>query len=170
MAGHSLLNQVRTKNEVVVVDGKPFTVILSYNTVAGIDGYVVGLKFTDGTGSMDSAIAKPVDGIQVGLAVAHRAIQMLKPDLHRVAILGFYLLTDDIDTSRPRGSDVKIWMYNRQARTLHRICKDKLQHLTRFDVQGGTAWVMSEKPYSSYEHVSILESELAKQLRVALCS
>ncbi len=170
MAGHSLLNQVRTKNEVVVVDDAPYTVILSYNTVAGIDGYVVGLKFTNATGSMDSAVAKSANGIRLALAIAHRAIQMLKPDLHQVAIFGFYLLTDDIDSSRPGGSDVKTWAYTRQARTIHAACKDKLKHLARFDVQGGKAWVISEKPYSSYEHVSILESELAKQLRVALCS
>ncbi|WP_338847006.1 hypothetical protein V8J88_24980 [Massilia sp. W12] len=77
MAGHSLLNQVHTKNEVVMVDEKPYTVILSYNKVAGIDGYVVGLKFTNAAGSMDSAEAKPVNGMQVGLAIAHRAAQML---------------------------------------------------------------------------------------------
>ncbi len=163
------MNQVRTKNEVVVVNDKQYTVILSYNKVAGIDGYVVGLKFTDDIGSMDSAVAKPVNGMQVGLAIAHRAAQMLKPDLHRVAILGFYLLTDDIDTSRPGGSKVKIWMYNRQALTIHKSLQNKLQHLTRFDVQGGAAWVMTEKPYNSYEQVSVLENELAKQLRVTLC-
>lgn len=168
MAGHSLLNQVRTKNEIVVVDDAQYNVILSYNKVVGIDGYVVGVKFTDGTGSMDSAVAKSANGIRLSLAISHKTIQMLKPDLHQVAILGFYLLTDDIDASRPGGSDVKIWAYTRQARTIHKACKDRLQYLTRFDVQGGTAWAMTEKPYSTYEHVSVLENEIAKQLRISL--
>lgn len=168
MAGHSLLNQVRTKNEVLVVDDAKYNVILSYNKVASIDGYVVGLKFANANGSMDSAVAKSANGIRLSLAIAHRAIQMLKPDIHQVAILGFYLLTDDIESSRPGGSDVKIWAYTRQARTIHKACKDKLQYLTRFDVQGGTAWAMTEKPYNTYEQVSILENEIAKQLRISL--
>lgn len=169
MAGHPLLNQVRSKNELIAVDGETYNIILSYNQVIGIEGFVVGLKFTDATGSMDSSKAKAANGIRVGVAIARRAIQMIKPDLDSVGILGFYLLTDELDTRRPSGSRGKIRLYTNQARIMQHAFKDKLQHLTNFEVQGGTAWVLSEKPYGTYDQFSIIENELAKQMRIILC-
>ncbi|MEN9868899.1 MAG: hypothetical protein RL748_4489 [Pseudomonadota bacterium] len=169
MAGHPLLNQVRSKSEPITVNGKTFNIVLSYNRVIGIDGYVVGLKFTDAIGSMDSSQAKAIHGMVLGNAIAHRAVQMLKPDLDCIAILGFYLLTDDLDLRRPGGRSTKIWLYDQQATTIHRNLKDKLQHLTNFEVQGGTAWAMSAKPYGAYDQFKLLENELAKQIRITPC-
>ena len=73
MAGHPLLHQVRTKSEPLVVGGKTFQIVISYNQVIGIAGYVVGLKFADETGSMDSARAANVNGMALANAVAYRA-------------------------------------------------------------------------------------------------
>lgn len=169
MAGHPLLNQVRSKSETLAINGKIFHIVLSYNKVHGIDGFVVGLKFSDATGSMDSAKASALHGIQLSMAVAHRAMQMIKPDLDSVEILGYYLLTDDIETRKIGGSMPKKRLYNSGARRMHNAFKDKLQHLANLEVEGGAAWVLSAKPYSEYEQFNLLEKELAKQLRVAIC-
>lgn len=89
MAGHPLLHQVRTKSEPLVVGGKTYQIIISYNQVIGVDGYVVGLKFTDEAGSMDSAKAANTHAMILANAVAYRAVQMIKPDLPGISILGF---------------------------------------------------------------------------------
>ncbi|WP_338847747.1 hypothetical protein V8J88_03255 [Massilia sp. W12] len=168
-AGHPLLNQIRSKTETVSVQGIPFHVILSYNKVAGIDGYVIGLKFSDAEGSMDSAKAKQANGIQIALAIAHRAVQMLTPDLHSISILGFYLLTDEIEARRPGGSRLKVRLYSSQAAAMHQALQHKLQHLSRFTTEGGVAWVLSEHPHANYGQFNALKSELAKQIRTTLC-
>lgn len=172
MAGHPLLNQVRAKSEAIAIDGETFHIVLSYNKVVGIEGYVIGLKFTDASGSMDSSSAKSVNGIRLSMAVAHRAVQMLKPDLDKIAILGFYLLTEDLEDLRPGGAKAKIRLYRAQAFTMHEEFQDKLEHLTSFEVQGGTAWVMSKNHYSAYDQFALLEKELrdiAKEMRVTVC-
>lgn len=169
MAGHPLLNQVRTKNEVVVVNNRPYTVILSYNKVAGIDGYVVGLKFTDADGNMDSTTAKPTHAMPVALAIAHRAMQMLKPDLPHVAILGFYLLTGDLETRSPLAKKAKIRVYNNRAKEMHKSIHHRLPYLARLEAEGGAAWIFTEKSYNTYEQFNFLENELAKQIRTEIC-
>ncbi len=98
MAGHPLLNQVKAKTDIVAVAGKLYNVHLSYHRVDGVDGFVVGLKFSDEGGSMDSAKPGNVNPYALGRAVANKAAQMLNPDLDSVSILAFYLLTEDIDT------------------------------------------------------------------------
>jgi hypothetical protein len=169
MAGHPLLNLARTKSEALVINGKIFNIILSYNHVLGIPGFVVGLKFADETGSMDSAKAKGVNGIALANAIAHRAVQMLKPDLANIAILGFYLLTDDLAASRPGRQATKILLYDHQASVIHQQLKNKLRHHANFEVQGGVAWTMSDRPYTDFEQFTLLENELAKQIRVITC-
>lgn len=75
MAGHALLNQVRHKREAIAVDGEPYHVELSYNRIAGIEGFVVGLKFSDASGSMDSALAKyHANPFRLAKAIASRGI------------------------------------------------------------------------------------------------
>ena len=169
MAGHSLLNQVRSKTETLAVDGETYNIVLTYNKVLGIAGYVVGLKFSDSSGSMDSSKAKPVIAPRLSLAVAHRAVQMIKPDLDSIEILGYYLLTDDLESRKTGGSKVKKRLYGNGAARMQQALKDKLQHLANLEVDGGAAWIMSAKPYSDYEQFNLLEKELAKQLRVEIC-
>ncbi len=169
MAGHTLLNQVRTKSEVVIVNNQPYTVVLSYNKVADMDGYVIGLKFADAEGSMDSATIKPTYAISVALAVAHRAVQMLKPDLANTIILGFYLLTDDLDARGPLAKKAKIRVYNNRAQEMHKALQHRLPHLARLETLGGVAWLFTEKIHTAYSQFNRLENELAKQIRTTLC-
>ena len=169
MAAHPLLNQIRSKSEPLAINGKIFHIVLSYNMVHGIDGYVVGLKFSDAGGSMDSAKSSALDAHKLSLAVSHRAIQMMKPDLDSVEILGFFLLTDDIEARRAGGAKGKKRIYKNGASRMHRAFKDKLQHLASIEVEGGAAWILSAKPYSEYEQYKLLEHELAKQLRIEIC-
>jgi hypothetical protein len=60
-------------------------------------------------------------------------------------------------------------LYSNQATTIHKAFKDKLGHMVEFEVEGGVAWVLTEKPWHTYEHFNVLENELAKQLRITLC-
>lgn len=169
MAGHPLLNQVRTKIEPLVVDGKTYQIILTYNRVIGIDGYVVGLKFADDAGSMDSAKAGNAHGIRLANAVAYRAVQMVRPDLAAISILGFYLLTEELEQRSAKGALRKIQLYSAQAGRIQREFIEHFQHLTEFSVAGGTAWLLSKMPYHAYNQYPLLEKELAKQLRVTIC-
>ncbi len=87
----------------------------------------------------------------------------------RLVLIWRDLLTEDLEASRPGGANAKGRAYDRAARAMHDILRGKLSHLTRFDAQGGIAWIMSEKPYDQYEQIAVLERELAKQIMVALC-
>jgi hypothetical protein len=170
MAGHPLLNQVRSKSEEITVNGETYYIELSYNRVAGIPGFVVGLKFSDANGSMDSAMIKhPPNPYSLAKAVAWRAVQMLKPDLDNVSIMGFYLLTEEIDARGPNASKAKTRIYNTKATTMHRELKDKLQYLAAFEVEGGVGWAMSVNHYSTYQQFDVFQNELAKQMRMAIC-
>lgn len=142
---------------------------MSYNRVIGIDGYVVGLKFADQDGSMDSAKATGAHGVSLGIAISYRAIQMIKPDLDNISILGFYLLTEDLEARRPGGGRLKVRLYGTRALEIHAAVKHKLQCLTHFQVEGGYAWAMTENHYSTYDQFNIIEKELAKQMRVSIC-
>jgi hypothetical protein len=169
MAGHPLLNQVKSKTDIVAVGGKLYNVHLSYHRVAGVEGLVVGLKFSDESGSMDSAKPGNVNPYALGRAVANKAAQMLKPDLATISILAFYLLTEDLDSRRADGGEAKGSVYHAQAIRIHNRVKDKLQFLTHFTVQGGLGWAMSEHDFATYDQFKVLENELAKQMRVLPC-
>lgn len=169
MAGHPLLNQVKSKTDIVAVDGKLYNVHLSYHRVVGIEGLVVGLKFSDEGGSMDSAKPGNVNPYALGRAVANKTAQMLKPDLEAISILAFYLLTEDLDNRRADGGEAKATIYHAQAIRIHNRVKHKLQNLTRFSVQGGLAWAMSEHDFATYDQFKVLENELAKEMRVLPC-
>ena len=163
------MNQVKSKTDIIAVDGQKYNVHLSYHRVTGVDGFVVGLKFSDESGSMDSSKPGSVNPFALGTAVANKAAQMLKPDLDAVSILAFYLLTDDLDARRADGGKSKGTVYQANAIRIHRRVKHKLQYLTRFAVQGGLGWAMSENDFGSYDQFKVLENELAKQLRAIPC-
>lgn len=170
MAGHPLLNQVRSKSEAIVVDNETYNIVLSYNRVIGIEGYIVGVKFSDASGSMDSSLIKyPSNPFGLARAVAYRVSQMLKPDLDDVAIMGFYLLTEELDARRPGGGKLKTRVYGNQALLIHGEVKHKLQYLTTFEVVGGVGWAMSVAPHTAYEPFDVLKNELAKQIRTTIC-
>ncbi|MDP5209450.1 hypothetical protein [Microbulbifer sp. 2205BS26-8] len=134
-----------------------------------MDGYVVGLKFSDRHNSTDSAKAARINPFGLGRTIAQTAVKVILPDLDRIAIFGFYLLTDDLDARRTGGADRKKRMYTARALDMHKGVKSKLKHLTRVEVDGGLGWAMSEHDFSSYSQFQIFERELAKQLRVIPC-
>lgn len=94
---------------------------------------------------------------------------MILPELDSITILGFYLLTDDLDMRRADGGKLKKRLYGNKALLIHSEVKHKLQHLTTFEVDGGVAWAMSVNHHSSYPQFTVFENELAKELRVAIC-
>lgn len=169
MTGHRLLNQVKEKSEIVVANGAIFSIHISYHKIAGIEGYVAGLKFSDQYGSMDSAKKGTTNPFQLGIAIANKAVQMLKPDLHQISVLGFYLLTEDLESRRANGARSKRRIYHAQALEIHSELKHKLRYLTSFDVDGGLGWAMSANDFDSYEQFKVFETELAKQIRMSIC-
>ncbi len=169
MAGHPLVNQVKAKSDMVAIGDKLYNVHLSYHRIAGVEGLVVGLKFSDENGSMDSAKRGITNPFGLGTAIANKAVQMLRPDLNNVTILAFYLLTEDLDARRAGAGAAKGTFYAAQAVKIHRQIKPRLPHLTSFEVQGGLGWAMSVDDFGSYEQFKVFENELAKQLRVIPC-
>lgn len=169
MAGHPLLNQVKEKKEVASIGGTIYNIHLTYHNISGIEGYVAGLKFSDRYQSMDSSKSGKVNPFLLGSVIASKAIEMITPDLDQIAILGFYLLTDDLENRRKGGARLKKRLYNAQAIEIHSKVKSKLSHLTRFETDGGLGWAMSKEDFSSYKEFKIFERELAKQLRVIIC-
>jgi hypothetical protein len=169
MAGHPLLNQVKEKTEIAHIGGSIYHIHLSYHRVTGIEGYVAGLKFSDQDKNMDSSKIGKVNPFQLGIAIANKAKQMVAPDLDQISILGFYLLTDDLEARKKGGSRLKKRLYNAQALEIHSQVKNKLPHLTRLETDRGAGWAMSEHNFSSYHEFQIFERELAKQLRISAC-
>ncbi|WP_444889318.1 hypothetical protein [Microbulbifer sp. DLAB2-AA] len=169
MTGHPQLNQVKSRSELISVNGRAYNVQLSYHIVFGVDGYVVGLKFSDQHGSMDSAKPGRSNPYALGKAVAQSAIKMIMPDLHKVSILGFYLLTDDLASRRKGAVQFKRRRYHAKAVEIHEAVSHHLKYLTEVEVDGGLGWAMSTKDFTSYSQFEIFERELAKELRVLPC-
>lgn len=169
MAGHPALSYVKEKREIVSISGSIYKVHLTYHKVSGISGYVAGIKFSDSSDSMDSSKTAKVNPFLLGSAIAQRTIQMIKPDLKQISILGFYLLTDDLETRRQGASKLKKRLYNAQAIEIHSKVKYRLPHLTRVETDGGIGWAMSEHDFESLDEYKIFEQELAKELRVISC-
>jgi hypothetical protein len=137
MPESSLLTQVKESNAVIFVGGDAYTIHLSYHRMTGFAGYVVGLKFSDGTGSMDSSKVRQIDGLQTGRVIAQKAVQMLLPELSETSFLGFYLLTEGLEVRGPRAVAAKKRLYNAQAIAIHKQVKHRLPVLARLEVDGG---------------------------------
>ncbi len=169
MIAHSLLKQTHTKSKVLGISGNTYRLVLSYNRVIGIDGYVVGLKFTVETINKDAAKAGSVHGMRLANAVGRRVVQMIKPDLATVSILGFYLLAADLDACSQVGRRAKMRLYHTHAVRIKKELISKLQHLTATDLVDSAAWILSDKPHYTYDQFTRLDKELAKQLQGAVC-
>ncbi|WP_299948049.1 hypothetical protein [uncultured Microbulbifer sp.] len=169
MAGHPHLNQVRSKTDLISVNGKAYNVELTYHVVFGLDGYVVGLKFSDHLGGMDSSKRGHTNPYALGKAVAQSVIKLITPDLYKVSILGFYLLTDDLANRRKDAVQLKRRLYHAKAVDIHEAVSHHLKHLIQVEVDGGLGWAMSTKDFPSYSQFEVFERELAKELRVLPC-
>lgn len=166
MAGHPLINQVAENKEAITIDGIVYCVHITWHRMPGVDGYLVGLKFSDAGGSMDSAKIGSANPYKLADAVRIRAAQILMRDLANISIFGFYLLTDDLENRRSGSAKIKRKFYHTGATFIHESVKHKLQYLTSFDVQGGMGWVMSENQIETYENFGLFENELSKPLRI----
>lgn len=106
---------------------------------------------------------------RLGRVIATKAVQMLEPELQKIAILGFFLLTEDLEVRQPDAVAIKQKQYHAKAIVIHSKLKHRLPYLTSFEVQGGLGWAMSEKDFTTYDQFKVLESELAKQVRITPC-
>ena len=169
MTGHALLNCVKEKKETICVDGSLYNIHVSYHSVAGLKGYIAGLKFSDRFDSMDSSKVGKVNPFLLGSAIARKTIQMITPDLGQISIFGFYLLTDDIESRKKGGSRLKKRLYQAQAIEIHSKVKHRLPHMTRVEAAGGLGWAMGREDFAHQNNFKVFERELAKQLRVIPC-
>lgn len=169
MAGHPALSHVKEKREMVSVCGSLYHVHLTYHEMVGIKGCVAGIKFSDNTNSMDASKSGKVNPFLLGAAIARKTIQMLKPDLDKISILGFYLLTDDLEIRRQGAARLKKRLYSAQALEIHSNVRHKLPYITRVEADGGMGWAMSKEDFKSIDQYKIFERELAKELRVISC-
>ena len=169
MAGHHLLQKTQEKSSIVALDGKNYTVRLTYHEIPGISGKAVGIKFTNDQGSMDSAEVGNASGLVLARAIGNRVVQMITPDLPNISIIGFYLLTEELGKRKANAIRVKNRAYGHGAREIHKRVKHKLPHFASLHTNGGIGWVMSESNLLGSEQYRIFEQELAKPLEALEC-
>jgi hypothetical protein len=99
MAGHPSLSLKDERKSHVPFNDKMFEVSISFHNFDGINGDVVGLKFSDSQQSMDPSKKVNINGLSLGKVLAKEVIRM-PGDLNNISFLGFYLLTDDILENR----------------------------------------------------------------------
>lgn len=166
MAGHHLVTDHRDKTSTALISGKQYKIQLSYHNIKGISGSVVGIKFSDASNSMDSSKKGQVSGVLLGRAIGEKVVQMVMPDIDKISILGFYLLTDDLSTRGKRAVFIKERVYGNQAKEIHNYVKHKLPVLRMLKTNGGTGWAMSKEGTMDDFQIQLLERELGKRLEV----
>lgn len=169
MSNQAILSPVREKTSLVVVSGNTYNISCSYHNLPGIPGYVVGIKFSDRTNSMDSSKSGNTHAFKLAIAIGERAIQMIRPDLNKTSIIGFYLLTDDLSARNPKAIQLKQRVYGNQAILMHEKVKHKLPKLTMLRTSGGLGWTMSSHDFQSSETFNIFQRELGKRLELLPC-
>ena len=135
MAGHPALSYVKEKRDIVSVGGQLFNVNVSYHNVKGVDGFVTGIKFSDRNNSMDSSIKGSVGPYKPAASVAEKVIKLITPDIDTISILGFYLLTNDLDARMKGGGELKRKMYKAYAIQMHEQLVHKLPYITQIEGQ-----------------------------------
>lgn len=166
MAGHHLTTKHWEKTSTVLVAGNQYNVQLSYHNIKGIPGNVVGIKFSDDSNSMDSSKKGSVNGVLLGRVIGEKVIRMVSDDLNKISILGFYLLTDELDSRSKHAVFVKERLYGNQAQKIHSYVKHQLPVIRMLRVKGGTGWTMSKKDLLDEQQFKLLEKELGKRLEV----
>lgn len=166
MSGHPLLPQVKERTSAISVAGNVYNISLSYHKVASISGYLVGIKFADKSHSMNPAKKAGVNGAQLGVAIGQRAMQMIEPDLDTIAVLGFYLLTEDLDKRGEKAVKIKRRMYNSTALKIHSRVKYRLPILRMMETTGGIGWAMSRENFSESREYQAFVRQLGKQLEI----
>jgi len=166
MAGHPLLPLVREETSRLSIGGRAFNINLSFHKSVGLNGSIVGLKFTDDKQSMDSSKKVNIHAAQLAVAIGKKVLQMLEPDIKNISILGFYLLTDDLSARSDRAVRLKKRVYGSTAVKIHSKIKHELPILQMLEVKGGIGWAMSRENFMVSNHFDVFVSELGKQLEV----
>jgi hypothetical protein len=165
MGNHALLRTIKEDRSVVSVDGFKYTVVISWHDVPSISGDVLGLKFMNQDGAMDASIKqKGVNSYSIINALAHRATQMITPTLDRVAVIGFYLLTDGLDDRGPLAKAGKARLYNFGALQIHEAFKHELPLIARLKLEGAFGWVMTKSDIRQTSLFRELQKEFANQI------
>jgi hypothetical protein len=167
MSGHPLLPQTKERTSSIVVAGNIYNIHLSYHKAASISGHLVGIKFTDKSNSMNPAKKAGVNGAQLGIAIGQRAMQMVEPDLDNIAVLGFYLLTEDLEKRGEKAVRVKKRVYSSTALKIHSHVKHRLPIIRMLEASGGIGWAMSRDNFSQSSEYEAFVRLLGKQLEVS---
>ncbi len=165
MGGHALLRTIKEERSVVAVDGNKYTVVISWHDVPSMSGDVLGIKFTNQDGAMDASIKQNgINSFAIIDALAHRATQMIAPTLHRVAAIGFYLLTDGFAERGPGALAGKERLYNMGARKIHKGLKHELPLIARMKLEGAFAWVMTKSDVRQTTLFREIQKEFSSQI------
>jgi hypothetical protein len=167
MGSHALLRTIKEETSVVSVDGFKYTVVISTHDVPTLSGDVLGIKFMNQDGAMDASIRqKGVDSYRIIDALAYRATQMIAPNLHRVAIIGFYLLSDGLDDRGPKAIRAKARLYSMGARKIHKSCKHELPLIEQMKLEDAFGWVMTKSDIRQTTLFKEIQKEFANQIEV----
>lgn len=170
MAGHPLLPIIKENKSEITVSGAKYTVVVSTHKVDGLEGDVLGIKFQNEYGSMDSSIAvKGVDSYQVINALASKTQSMILPVLNQVSMIGFYLLTNGLEVRGGDAVSAKNRLYNMGARKIHKNFKHELPIITKMRIEGAFGWVMSKSDITQSNLYVELEREFARQIEILPC-
>lgn len=165
MGNHALLRTVKEDISVVSVDGFKYSVVISLHDVPSISGDVLGIKFMNQDGAMDASIKqKGVNSYAIIDALALRATQMIAPTLHRVAVIGFYLLTDGLDDRGPGAIDAKVRLYSMGARKIHKGLKHELPLIERMKLEDAFGWIMTKSDIRQTTLFSEIQKEFTNQI------
>lgn len=170
MAGHSLLPIIKENKSEITVSGAKYTVVVSTHRVQGLEGDVLGIKFQNEFGSMDSSIAvKGVDSYQVINSLASKTQSMILPVLNQVSMIGFYLLTDGLEARGQDAISAKSRLYNMGARKIHKNFRHELPVITKMRIEGAFGWIMSKSDIKQSNLYIELEREFARQIEILPC-
>lgn len=91
---------------------------------------------------------------------------MITPTLNRVAIIGFYLLTDGLEDRGPDAVNAKARLYNMGAKKIHKGFKHELPLIERMKLDGAFGWVMTKSDIRQTTLFNELQKEFARQIEV----
>ena len=167
MGSHALLRIINEETSVVSVDGFKYTVVISTHDVPTLSGDVLGVKFMNEDGSMDASIRqKGIHTFRVIDALAYRATQMIAPNLHRVAIIGFYLLSDGLDDRSARAKRAKVRLYNFGALKIYEAVKHELPLIEQMKLEDAFGWVLTKNDIKQTTLFKEIQKEFANQIEI----
>lgn len=168
MSGHpSIYEKINEReNGVIVYGGSKYEIVLTINRYDNFNGDLVGIKFFDSLGSMDSSKKVHTNGIKLGIEIGKKVSEMLKELFiknNNIKLVGFYLLTEDMTEKRAAR---KIEQYDLQAGIIHKKVSKFLPELFAFDANGGSAWCMGANKFLDQSQFKLFIDEIGKQVGI----